>query len=240
MIIFQACYLMLYYQAHYLTILVVIPNCQVQHFCQHKILHIKMLSSQNIMCYISYDMLLRLWEDLTNEQKSIHWEHLVWHTQKCMEESEHISIILLIHFKNMQVASEAIVPLMNLMLMELALLMRTHDDTYGHLLQIWTSSSFCPCGTSRNITIPDFVGDDYFCDSGIQRNENYTAAFSNPLWDGEGCSPDYGCCNHKCPPWFYKELDECTSEFIEFRVCRDQRRPNEDLLIEAIDIYIHS
>ena len=120
--------------------------------------------------------------------------------------------------------------------------------TYGNPRQhIWTfasdlnqSSSFCPCGTSRNITIPDFVGDDYFCDSGIQRNENYTAAFSNPLWDGLGCCPDYGCCSHNCPPWFYKELDECTSDPIEFRVCRDQLNSNEDILIEAIDIYIHS
>ncbi len=119
--------------------------------------------------------------------------------------------------------------------------------TYGNPRQhIWTfasdlnqSSSFCPCGTSRNITIPDFVGDDYFCDSGIQRNENYTAAFSNPLWDGLGCCPDYGCCSHNCPPWFYKELDECTSDPIEFRVCRDQINSNEDILIEAIDIFIN-
>ena len=118
--------------------------------------------------------------------------------------------------------------------------------TYGNPRRhIWTfasdrsqSSSFCPCGTSRDTAIPDFVGDDYFCDSGILSDENYTAAFSNPLWDGEGCSPDYGCCSHKCPPWFYKELDECTSDPIEFRVCRDQVNSNEDILIEAIDIFI--
>jgi len=119
--------------------------------------------------------------------------------------------------------------------------------TYGYPRQhIWTfasdtdhSTSFCPCSNSPDVDIPDFIEEDYFCDSGILlENQDYTCAFSNPLWDGERCSPNYGCCSHKCPPWFYKELGDVSSGPIELRVCKDQANTNEDILIQTIELYI--
>ncbi len=121
--------------------------------------------------------------------------------------------------------------------------------TYGYPRRhIWTfasdmdqSRSFCPCGTSEEVDIPDFIEEDYFCDSGILlENQDSTCAFSSPLWDGEGCSSNYGCCRHNCPPWFYKELGGGSySGPIELRVCKDQASTNEDILLRSIELYIH-
>ena len=118
--------------------------------------------------------------------------------------------------------------------------------TYGQPRQhIWTfaadlrqDDSFCPCGSTQNISTPEFVGNDYFCDSGVRTQQNFTSAFSNPLWDGFGCDENYECCDFNSPPWFCKQLPNSTSEPIELRVCRDQGRSNEDIAIEAIYIYV--
>ena len=100
--------------------------------------------------------------------------------------------------------------------------------------------SNCPC---TNITLaadatppPDFVGNDYFCDTGNTEN-NIT---DNPLWDGAGCGPDNTCCSLNNPPWFYKQLESSTSEDIEMRVCCNQDYFGEDniLYIEQIEIYV--
>ena len=46
----------------------------------------------------------------------------------------------------------------------------------------------CPCSTGSNQTIPSFVANHYFCESGNHAmswtNTLYT---SDPLWDGQGC-----------------------------------------------------
>ena len=51
------------------------------------------------------------------------------------------------------------------------------------------------------------------------------------LWDSEGCR------NHD-DTWFYRQLPEATTDDIEMRVCRDEDRDNEDILIQSVDIYI--
>ena len=119
--------------------------------------------------------------------------------------------------------------------------------TYGHPRQhIWTfaadvrqNDSFCPCGNTQNISTPEFVGNDYFCDSGVRAEQGFTSAFSNPLWDGFGCDENYECCDFNSPPWFCKQLPNSTSEPMELRICRDQARINEDVAIEFIYIYVH-
>ena len=55
-----------------------------------------------------------------------------------------------------------------------------------------TDSSACPCDVRIDIRVPPFVGDDYFCESGV--NEAYnsdrhhrTFHSTDTLWDGEDC-----------------------------------------------------
>ena len=46
----------------------------------------------------------------------------------------------------------------------------------------------------------------------------------SPLWDD--------------PPWFYRQLPELTFDDIEMRVCRDQPHNDEDIAIQAFEIYV--
>ena len=101
----------------------------------------------------------------------------------------------------------------------------------------------CPC---INITLaeeatppPDFVGNDYFCDTGsTNKYEFYHLYVDNPLWDGVGCGPDNTCCSLNNPPWFFKQLPSSTSEDIEMRVCCDRPHFSEDIYIQ-IELYVH-
>ena len=101
--------------------------------------------------------------------------------------------------------------------------------------------SACPCtnNTSRGERPPTFVGQDYFCDSGVQQWERiYNQFYDSPLWDGAECGSTNECCTYQYPPWFYKSLGQGTSDDVEMRVCRDEASTNEDVLIEKVDIYV--
>ena len=98
---------------------------------------------------------------------------------------------------------------------------------------IWTFAvhyAGCPCGTP-----PLFVGNDYFCDVG--KAGTYDIDLSDLMWDGENCGTNT-CCTFNNPPWFYKQLPQPTADNIEMRVCRNQERHNEDVLLETIEIYV--
>lgn len=113
--------------------------------------------------------------------------------------------------------------------------------TYGYpppRKHIWTLAagaltedyiSGCPCqGPSSVATSPDYIGDNYFCESG---------SWDEPLWDGKGCQTDW-CCSFNSPPWFSVTLTPPTREQLEVRICGSNRRKWEDALVEVMELYI--
>ena len=83
--------------------------------------------------------------------------------------------------------------------------------------------------------MPTFVANNYFCD----REEDNGVDLTYPLWDGQcGTDSSRACCSTNSPPWFNTELPQPTTDDIEMRVCRDENRSDEDILIEAVEIYI--
>ena len=102
----------------------------------------------------------------------------------------------------------------------------------------------CPCAVSDpslRRPAPDFVGDDYYCESG---NPNPTGAWigghlysQDPLWDGEQCEGQC-CSNGKCPPRFSVELASPTAEDIEVRICGDQNLFDEDNPITLLELFV--
>ena len=102
----------------------------------------------------------------------------------------------------------------------------------------------CSC-TNTNFnwqrhTIPSFINNDYFCDTGnagpgVNVGTYYT---DNAIWDGEGCGPTNACCEFNNPPWFCKTLPQPTSDDIELRICSDQSTSNEDTIISLVDIHV--
>ena len=100
----------------------------------------------------------------------------------------------------------------------------------------------CPCDSTRTIRIPPFVGNDYFCESGINEpwdyNRHRTLHSSDTLWDGEDCLPSSTCCTQHNPPFFTKQLQTPTTDDIEARICLYYQLLTENLAVELVELYV--
>ena len=86
-----------------------------------------------------------------------------------------------------------------------------------------TETWVCPCDATSTIRIPPFVGNDYFCEAGVNEywysSPRYILHSNDTLWDGEDCLPSNTCCSQHNPPYFTKELPTPTTDDIEARIC---------------------
>ena len=94
----------------------------------------------------------------------------------------------------------------------------------------------CPCDATIDISIPPFVGGDYFCESGVSSGSVGGFHPDDPLWDGSGCTTSSSCCSFNNPPYFTKQLPNPTSDDIEARLCR--LSGGDDSPIEFIELYV--
>ena len=126
----------------------------------------------------------------------------------------------------------------------------THGTPRNH---IWTfaagatenflfTTHSCPCDTTTDIQIPSFVGEDYFCESGINGpwggSSFFTLHSNDTLWDGQDCLPSSTCCSQHNPPYFVKQLPSSTTDDIEARICLDHYLRDENIAIELVELYI--
>ena len=98
----------------------------------------------------------------------------------------------------------------------------------------------CPCDGETRSSPPSFVGNDYFCESGLHSpfSPGVFVLYSNdPLWDGQGCSSTSTCCQFNNPPWFTKQLSSVTTDNIELRICCNTFG-GEDIPLELIELYV--
>ena len=97
----------------------------------------------------------------------------------------------------------------------------------------------CPCAKYPGRAPPDFVGLDYYCESGItgRWQDNNRIALEDPLWDGDGCGPGNNCCNQAGMPWFYRTLPQEVGNDIEVRLCANEDVSNEETYVELVEIY---
>ena len=123
----------------------------------------------------------------------------------------------------------------------------THGNTRHH---IWTYAAGltdneenpccnCPCAAIPGPAPPSFVGNNYYCETG--RGSNWAGIeyyFSDPLWDGAGCSANNTCCSNTDQPWFHHQLSNMTQDDVEVRICRDQNFDNEGILVDLLELYI--
>ena len=84
--------------------------------------------------------------------------------------------------------------------------------------------------------IPDFVGNNYFCDSSSATTKELNT--EDPLWDGHGCSAEDMCCQFNRPPWFCRDLPEVSNEDVELRVCGDEGWEKEDSPFQVVELYV--
>ena len=65
----------------------------------------------------------------------------------------------------------------------------------------------CPCTTHPGNSTTAFVGNDYYCESGVAGDSDVSVYYLfNPLWDGNGCTIGSECCAQIGMPWFYRKL----------------------------------
>ena len=121
---------------------------------------------------------------------------------------------------------------------------RQHVWSFVGGLQEVTSNyprSSCPCVAGSTTVVPSFVGQNYFCETGITQWDRRTHVFwpnGDPLWDGQGCGPTSSCCTFNSPPWFNVTLSSPTTDNIEVRICGNQPITNEDTPVQLIELYV--
>ena len=133
----------------------------------------------------------------------------------------------------------------------------THGQS-GERQHIWTFAAgltqdtdailvdfLCPCESSHyNYSLPPFVGDEYFCESGLQTawldGDYYHTLYSNnTLWDGQNCISSSTCCQFNSPPWFTKTLNVSTTDDIELRLCTVVEPSwSGDVALELVELYV--
>ena len=116
--------------------------------------------------------------------------------------------------------------------------------TYGSPRKhIWTfitanseNGKNCPCATGSTVTVPSFMGNCYFCESGSPTTP-IRKLYPDALWDGKNCSSlETPCCQVSGIPWFHKTLETSTKDDIELRICANF--DDEDSPIGFYDIYV--
>ena len=120
---------------------------------------------------------------------------------------------------------------------------RQHIWTFAAAIRDSHRNDFrlCPCTnnqTAVDVSVPSFVGQDYFCETGFSNNDTNRFYETNPLWDGQGCSENSECCSFNNPPWFCQQLDSETSEDIEVRMCGDSRTNEEDTPVQLVELFV--
>ena len=117
---------------------------------------------------------------------------------------------------------------------------RKHLFTYacGYSADGTNSHINCPCAMHPGDDPPNFVQDNYYCESGNTSPAVARVFTADLLWDGKGCSAGNNCCSQPGMPWFYRDILAKTSEPIEARICRDQLYNDESVLIKDLELYV--
>ena len=112
----------------------------------------------------------------------------------------------------------------------------------GHAAGERTNPQSCPCDAPGSGTLPpDFIGNEYFCESGVDRmlnDGNPPRFYDNRVWNGEGCRRFSTCCDFNAPPYFIKDLHAPTDDDIEVRICTIDPAAMEDVRIREIQVYV--
>ena len=100
----------------------------------------------------------------------------------------------------------------------------------------FSSDHYCPC-TGNAPAPPPFVGNNYFCESGL--HTTYTGQYifypDDPLWDNMNCVDSNSCCEF---PYFTRTLPAATTDNIELRICSTDAAVNTDIPIDQVELFV--
>jgi len=123
-----------------------------------------------------------------------------------------------------------------------AVLVTTSGHWQLHSMKFLTTTNTVCTNSKSHVPftglIPPFVGIDYYCETASRTTYQNRYYLEDPLWDGQGCGRFSSCCDGGRKPWFCKELPTNVTDNIEMRVCFDEPRSADDVLLETIELYI--
>ena len=98
----------------------------------------------------------------------------------------------------------------------------------------------CPDVSPKyNWNIPFYLGNNYYCDSGLYKYNNGTDTTKfhnvNRLWEGKDCEYPNFSCKRSGQPWFYTKLPTYIKEHIEIQSCFTD---NADVRFDNLEIYL--
>ena len=93
----------------------------------------------------------------------------------------------------------------------------------------------CPCAIRSGRRPQQFVGTNFYCESGSHSTPTNKWYMNNTLWDGQGCSGSSHCCQGGRQSWFMTALPEATRSNIEFRLMN----PYGALGVELLELYVY-
>ena len=98
----------------------------------------------------------------------------------------------------------------------------------------------CPCVGGRDSSLPAFLQDRYFCESGVPDGVISSPLLfdDDPLWDGENCEDQ--CCagSFATVPTFCATVEQVEGATIRVRICTDEPTTNENIAIESLEIFV--
>ena len=104
------------------------------------------------------------------------------------------------------------------------------------------NSFLCPCDIKFHFlaSVPPFVGEDYFCESGTDLPYRSIMTFhvNDTLWDGKDCHSSSTCCSLHNPPFFTKTLNTSTTDDLELRMCLFHSISRMNIAVELIELYV--
>ena len=120
---------------------------------------------------------------------------------------------------------------------------RHHIWTYavGNFADVNNHEGSCPCNTGYTLTLPSYVGNDWYCESGATQSIIATGKFfpNDILWDGKQCvGNEAPCCTSPKLPWFINTLQLSTTNNIEMRICSSEGYPDEATAVNTVEIYV--
>ena len=118
---------------------------------------------------------------------------------------------------------------------------RKHIWSYAAGYSSGTAETYCcPCNEGNPDTVPNFVKDNWYCESGNPTTNVLYQFFPNDvLWDGKNCTLiEPPCCERPELPYFHTNVDGVTTDSIEMRICHDEAFSNEDVPIESYRFFV--
>ena len=93
----------------------------------------------------------------------------------------------------------------------------------------------CPCAQRSGNRPQQFVGNNFYCESGSHSPPVHKWYMDNPLWDGQGCHASSRCCQDRRQPWFMTALPRATRSSIEVRLMN----PHDAVGVELLELYVY-